>query len=209
MKQSNTSCVIGCILIGLCSLFTSSFIFAHCAGNHTDNHPHCNGGGSSGGDQDPIFSAVGVDLGTDPPTVLFPEVDSHSLDPGDVIVYRNVTMDLTVFDNLADCSHGVRTGTLSTKPKSSEDPHIAVVRFGFTSLLESGKEAHHILLMEGFFEDQYNWPPSVGNSANLRDFIYWNLAAEQKRARREDCSGNSVEDGLGDPWEVTVTRQPD
>lgn len=209
MTHSSISSAIGGILFGLCSLFASSTLFAHCAGNHTDNHPHCNGGGSSGGDQDPIFTAAGVDLSSVPPALLFSDVDSHSLDPGDVIVYRNVTMDLTGFDNLAGCNHGVRTGTLSTKPKSNEDPHIAVVRFGFSSFLESGKEAHHILIMEGSFGDQYNWPPSLGNPATLHNFIYWDLAAEQKKSQRSDCSGNSDEDGLGGGWEITVTRQPD
>lgn len=209
MTRSNTSGVIGCILFALCSLLTSSSLVAHCDGNHTGNHPHCNGGGSSGGDQDPIFTAVGEDLSTDPPTALFSEVDSHSLDPGDVIVYRNVTMDLTGFDNLTGCSHGVKTGTLSTKPKSSEDPQIAVVRFGYRSLLESGKEAHHILVMEGSFRDQYNWPPSVGNPATLYDFFFWDLAAEQRKARRSDCAGNSIDDGLGGDWELTVIRQPE
>ena len=198
-------------LIVLC-VSLSPGAWAHCAGNHQGNHPHCNGGGTSGGDEDPVFSAEGVimDFSTDPPTEfsgLFAEVDSHSLDPGDVIVFRGVTVDLSAFDARSGCSHGVKTGTLSTRPKSSEDPDVAVVRFGFRSeLLKPGQEAHHILVMEGSFVG--NWPPLLNEVTSLEDFYYWNLEAEQKKAQRDDCAGNSLDNGLGIIADsvVTVTR---
>jgi hypothetical protein len=193
-------------LMAMCVL-VSPAAWAHCAGNHSGNHPHCNGGGSSGGDQDPVFTAAGVDLSTGTPTEMFAESDSHSLDPGDVIIYRQVTMDLSGFDSLTGCNHGSRTGTLSTRPKSSEDPDIAVLRFGFSSLLDSGQTAHHILIMEGYFDNPENWPPALNNPAYLQDFYYWELAAEKKKAQREHCAGDSLTNPGGGPWEITVMRE--
>jgi hypothetical protein len=195
-------------LIPIVSLFAlcialSSGAWAHCAGNHQGSHPHCSGGGTSGGDQDPVFELVSVDLGIAGP------VPSHSLDPGDVIVFRGVTVDLSAFDTLSGCSHGYKTGTLSTRPKSNEDPDIAIVRFGFRSQLESGQEAHHILVMEGEFRSSGNWPPALGETAILENFYYWELAAEQKKAQRQDCAGDSISHGVGGPWVVEVTRTSD
>ena len=193
--------VTACLL-----LLSSSLAWAHCGGNHTGNHPHCNGGGSSGGDPDPVFTAESLD-----PDI--PPIDSWSLDPGDVIVYRQATVDLSQFDGTWEsggaCNHGIRTGTLSTRPKSSQDPDIAVLRFGFRSELESGKEAHHIFVMEGVFDEPTNYPPSEADPETSFTLESWEVSAEQKKAQREDCAGGSpsIPDPAG-PWSVTITRQP-
>lgn len=194
------------VTIGVCLLLFAGQAKAHCGGNHSGNHPHCSGGGTSGGDQDPMFIADSLDLGT-------PPVDSYSLDPGDVIVFRQATVDLTQFvgenESGVACNHGVRTGTLSTRPKSGELPDIAVLKFGFRSELTSGAEAHHLLVMEGQFQEPLNYPPSAAGSEQLLSLDYWEFAAENKRAQREDCAGasSSVPDPDA-PWTVTVTRKP-
>lgn len=198
--------VITRCLAGLCLLFASAGVWAHCDGNHTGDHPHCTGGGTSGGDPDPVFTAESLNPYIEP-------VDSYSLDPGDVIVYREATVDLSQFagtwESGGTCDHGIRTGTLSTRPKSSQLPDIAVLQFGFRSVLESGKEAHHVLIMEGQFDEPNNWPPSATDPETTLTLDYWEYAAENKKGQREDCAGASpsVPDPSG-PWTVTVTRKP-
>jgi len=189
---------------GLGLLFASYGAWAHCGGNHGVDHPHCNGGGSSGGDPDPTFTV-------DSPDPDIPSVDSWSLDPGDVIVYRDATVDLRQFDGVwqsgGACNHGVPTGTLSTRRKSSQEPDVAVVRFGFRSQLKSGNDAHHVFIMEGQFDEPLNFPPSEGDPETTLTLDYWEYAAENKKAQKEDCAGESLNYPDG-PWTVTVTRKP-
>lgn len=195
------------ILLTSIFLLFNPLAWAHCGGNHSGSHPHCSGGGTGGGDQDPVFTAESLN-----PDI--PPVDSYSLDPGGVIVYREATVDLSQFwgtnSDSSICNHGVRTGTLSTRPKSSQDPDIAVVRFGFRSELDNGKEAHHVFVMEGVFDEPLNYPPSEADPETTLTLEYWELHAEQKKAQRSDCAGESGSipdlDGL---WTVTVTRQPE
>lgn len=73
---------------------------AHCGGNHTGNHPHCIGGGTSGGDSDPVFTVESLDPG-------LPPVDSYSLNPGDVITFRGATVDLSQLAGTLDSGGGL------------------------------------------------------------------------------------------------------
>ncbi len=193
--------IFGSMSLALIFLTQASHAWAHCGGNHGPGHPHCNGGGTSGGDQDPVFTVESLNP-------YIPAVDSYSFNPGDVITYRGATVDLTQFvgtrENGDSCNHGVRTGTLSTRPKSSQDPDIAVVRFGFRSELDSGLQAHHVFIMEGVFDDN-NYPPAPNTSTSFT-LEYWEYSAEQRKAQKEDCAGDSpsIPDPAG-PWSVTIT----
>ena len=88
------------------------------------------------------------------------------------------------------------------KPKSRKVPDIARLEYWFKGeLLESGDVVTYLLVMEGKFDEPDNWPPTDFTTVS---FNYWELAAENKWAQRQDCAG-----AFGDalyPWSVTVTR---
>jgi hypothetical protein len=172
---------------------------AHCGGNHGPGHPHCGGGGQ----EDPTFTASSGNP-------YIPAVDSYSLDGDDKIVFRHAGMDLSGFvtswpDGSA-CDHMFRTGTFTVQPKSRA-PDIAVLSYSFLSELDSGASTMHYLVLEGVFDDPENWPPSDSDSVTTLTFESYELNAENKKARRSDCAGETVVFPDG-PWSLTVTRQP-
>ena len=196
------SLTVGFGLAAACLLLATS-AWAHCAGKHGPGHPHCSGGGQ----EDPVFTADSFD-----PDI--PPVNSFSLDGEDRIVFRDAQVDFSQFEGTwqgsgAACNHGVRTGTFSLRPKSTENPAVAVLRAYFQSELESGNTTTHFFTFEGVFDEPGNWPPSASDPVTSLTFDYWEFYAENKKARRSDCAGESstVPDPNG-PWTITVTRQP-
>jgi hypothetical protein len=164
-----------------------------------------NGGGNTGGGGvDPVFTADSAD-----PLIL--SGDSHSLDAGGQIVFRNAEMSLAQFkgtDSNGECSHqNYQMGTLVLKPKSSKTPEIAVLNFWFQSSLESGDLVTHLFTMEGGFDEQDNWPPGLDpdnpDSSTTVTFDFWAVAAESRKAQRMDCAGES---SVNLSWTVTVTQ---
>jgi len=168
------------------------------------------GGGNGGGGADPDFTAASADP-------VIPAIGSYSLDTGGQIVFRNAQMDLFQFEGILkngdSCNHwdlnygSLNDGTLVLKPKSSNNPTTAVLSFWFQSVLESGDTVMHLFTMEGEFDAQDDWPPSVENPVTAVMFNYWEVAAENKKAQRQDCAGE-LPDNSSSTWSVTVTRQP-
>jgi len=202
MKARHTY-LVGLGFAALYLVLAAPAAWAHCGGKHGPSHPHCSGGGQ----EDPVFTADSLD-----PDI--PPVNSFSLDGEDIIVFRNAQVDFTQFEGAwagsgAPCNHGIRIGTFSLKPKSSQNPEVAVMTSYFQSELEETDDTTmHFFTLEGVFDDPSNWPPSAGNPTSMT-FSYWELYAENKKARRADCAGESpsVSDPNG-PWTITVTRQP-
>jgi hypothetical protein len=163
------------------------------------------GNGGGGGGPDPVFVVESTD-----PTILAPE--SYSLDRGEQIVFRDADMDLGQFDVTyqggGDCDHGPSHGTLVLKPKSSNNPSVAVLSFWFQAALEFGEPGDtvmHQFYMEGEFDEPDNWPPSEAYPETTVTFDYWEIRVENKKAQRNDCAGESatVPDPNG-PWTITV-----
>ena len=192
--RSLLTAILGCLFLGMSGAALS---------DHKPNHG--GGGNPGGGTEDPIFTADSADP-------MIPPVDSYSLDRDEQIVFRTARMDLAQFGGMFDiggaCNHGFTDpGTLVLKPKSNQNP-AAVLEFWFQSALLSGDTFMHRFYMEGDFEDLGNWPPSVGNPTTLT-FKYWEVAAENKKAQKQDCAGESKSfPDLDGPWTVTVSRQP-
>jgi hypothetical protein len=160
-------------------------------------------GGVGGGEPDPDFTAESLDP-------LIPAIDSYSLDSGEQIVFRNAQMDLSQFvgsDSNGACNHGFKDGTLVLKPKSTNNPAVATLVFWFKSDLESGSSVMHRFAMEGEFDQAGDWVPSTTNPVANLTFNDWEVAAENRKAQKQDCAGNfqNYPDGS---WTVTVTRQP-
>ena len=65
------------------------------------------------------------------------------------------------------------------------------------------------MFMEGEFDEPDNWPPSGSDPETTVTFDYWEIHAENKKAQRDDCAGESatVPDPNG-PWTITVTLKP-
>ena len=141
---------------------------------------------------------------------LIEPVDSYSMDRDWQIVFRDAVMHLDQFggtNSLGPCSHGTRPGIIVLKPKSRKNPLIAKLEFWFMSELESGDSVSHLFVMEGVFVEPGNWPPTEADPHTSLEFNYWEVAAENKWAQRQDCAGGTAEDEYPDgPWVVNVTR---
>jgi hypothetical protein len=197
--------LFGTGLVAILAMLVTIDVWAHCGGNHTGNHPHCQGQG--GGGEDPIFTAESLD-----PNI--PAVDSYDVFQETTIVFRDAQFDLSQFEGTWDnsggaCDHGFTGGTFTIKPKSDSTPDLALLTATFQSELETGQVKTHVFTMEGLFDEPGNWPPSSGDPQTTITFDYWEVQAENKKAQRDDCAGESatVPDPNG-PWTVAVTRQP-
>ncbi|NIP70631.1 MAG: hypothetical protein GTO04_16055 [Planctomycetales bacterium] len=87
-------------------------------------------------------------------------------------------------------------------PQSSTNPLAAEMIFWYEDVLQSGDAVTHLLTMTGHFDEPDNWPPAIDTTVTLE---YWEFAAENRKAQRQDCSGSYEFDGAG-PWTVTVSR---
>jgi len=163
-----------------------------------------NGGGDpSGGYIDAVFIVDSLS----PP---IPPVDSNSADTkGQVVWYGQ--MDLGDFEGTWDsggiCQHqGLRDGIIVMYPQSTKNPLSAELIFWFSAQLETGDSVTHLLTMQGQFDEPDNWPPSADDPQTTVTLNYWEFAAENRKAQRQDCAGSS--DFPAGPWTVTVTRVP-
>ena len=59
--------------------------------------------------------------------------------------------------------------------------------------------------MDGTFQDPQNWPPAPGTSSTVA-FDFWEFFAENKKARRQDCAGESDFLGEGERLSFTVSQ---
>lgn len=201
MNSTNQRIVGG--MAGLWLLCIAPGAWAHCEGNHTGNHPHCQGAGQ----EDPVFTAESLD-----PDI--PPIDSYSVFQETTVTFRHAQLDLSGFEGTeagtgSPCDHGVRTGTFTIKPAADSTPDLALFTATFQSELVSGKSVTHVLRMEGLFDEPANWPPGEADPSTTVSFDYWSVEAENNKAQRDDCAGESgsVPDPDG-PWTVVVTRQP-
>jgi hypothetical protein len=116
-------------------------------------------------------------------------------------------MDLSEFpgtyDNLTSCSNGLLDGIIVIYPQSSKNPQAAEMIFWYDDALQSGDAITHLLTMTGKFDEPGNWPPTAANPETTVTLEYWEFAAENRKAQRQDCSGSYAFDGSG-PWTVTV-----
>ena len=109
-------------------------------------------------------------------------------------------MDMTQFNgsNSSDqCNHGIRGGTLVIEYANKTNPEMAQLLFWFNAPLENDGTATHLLRMDGTFQDPHNWPPAPGTSS-IVEFHFWEFFAENKKARRQDCAGESDFLGYGE-----------
>lgn len=193
--------LIAITLVGIASLCLSVCAVAHCAGNHSGNHPHCVGGGGGSGPGDPVYTAESADLGIAP-------IDSHSVDNEITIRFRGSDLDLSDFVGTwpdgTPCNHGLRTGGFSVFQPDPGNPYTAHLTGHFLSELDGDANyasKTHLIYMEGTFDSPGIWPPTGTTTIT---FDYWEIHAENKKAQRNDCAGESasVPDG---PWSISVT----
>jgi hypothetical protein len=150
------------------------------------------GGGGNGGGGDPVFySADSFDLG-------FGAVDSNGTDSTQ-LVFPNTPVNLGFTG--CDYATGFSNGHLVLQPESSKNPVTATLTFWFKGTLNNGDVVSYRLYMTGDFSDFSDWPPA--DSSQL-DFDYWEVAAENKKAQRQDCEGSGGP--ALEPFTVTVTR---
>jgi hypothetical protein len=175
-----------------------------------------NGGGNNGGggkeDEGPAGIVLVVES-TDPlilSSIPGPnEIQSHNVSSQGQAVFYDVFMDMSQFEGNLDsgpiCDHDIRDGILVIEPKSKSGP-VAQLLFWFNSELESLDGVTHLFRMEGIFVDLQNWPPAPGTST-LVEFDSWMFSAENRKAQRQDCAGESP-DSFGTKWIFTVTQAP-
>ena len=168
-----------------------------------------NDGDDSGGFIDAVFMVDSL-------APQIPPVASNSTDSkGQMVFYAGDDtdaedgMDLSEFtggsyDNGTSCINYWRDGILVIYPQSSRNPGAAELIFWYRDELESGDQVTHLLTMQGTFDEPGNWPPSEADPETTITLNYWEFAAENRKAQRQDCSGSS--DFPAGPWTVTVTR---
>jgi hypothetical protein len=169
--------------------------------HHNPGHGGGGGGGPGPGPNDPVFTVESL-------SPYIPAVDSHSLDGGGQIVFYDALMDLSPFDGTLEsgenCSHGEQIGTLVIHRESRKNPLVAELVFWFQGVLESGDLATHSFVMQGWFDEPDNWPPTEADIETTVTFENWQFEAENRPAQRQDCAGAYDYSGVG-PWTVTVT----
>lgn len=169
--------------------------------HHKAGHGAGGGGGDDGaGPDDSVFTVESVEP-------YIPLVESHSADPhGQIVFYGQ--LDLSLFDGTwqsgGACFHeGLKDGIIVIYPQSKQNPLAAELIFWFPAALESGDIVTHLLTMQGVFDEPDNWPPAADDPATTVTLNYWEFAAENRKAQRQDCAGES--DFPAGPWSVTVT----
>ncbi len=169
------------------------------------------GGKVDEGPADPVFTVESTDPKIESAILGATEVTSHSMNSQGQVVFYNVLMDMAQFAGSWDiggaCDHDWRDGILVLAPKSKQGPLVAEALFWFNSELESMDGATHLMTLEGVFDEPDNWPPLGSDEETTITFNYWEFKAENKKARRQDCSGESGYPA--GPWTFTVTRLPE
>ena len=194
--------LVATALVVIGGLALSGSAAAHCAGNHSGTHPHCVGGGGGSGPGDPVYTAESFDLG-------IAQIDSNSVDNETTIRFRGASLDLTDFVGTwpdgTSCNHGLRTGGFSIFQPDAGNPYTVHLQGHFLSELDSGASKTHIFFLEGTFDEPGNWPPSESDPGTTITLDYWEIYAENKKAQRNDCAGESatVPDPAG-PWSVSI-----
>ena len=123
----------------------------------------------------------------------------------------NFTEGKVFFDSGVSCIQGPLSGQgiMVLQPKSKNVQAVVRLEYWFEAELESLDVVTYLLVMEGKFGDPDNWPPTEADPVATLSFNYWELAAENKWAQRQDCAGGSAD--YPDPdgsWIVSVTREP-
>ena len=157
------------------------------------------GGNNRGGKEDE--GPAGIVVTVESPSVsIWPEdpsateIPSHSVSSQGQAVFYDVMMDVGQFggtDTEGACDHAHRSGILVIEHKNQTNPEMAQLLFWFNAPLEDSSSATHLMRMDGVFLDPQNWPPSPGTDS-IVEFNFWEYFAENKKARRQDCAGESV-----------------
>ena len=188
---------------------TATIIMASTIGN-----THAGNGRNKDKNEDPTGGFIDAVFIADSLAPVIPPVASNSADSkGQIVFYGE--MDLSMFtgtyDNGVPCSPGLEDGASGLSegiiviyPQSTRNPGSAELIFWYRDVLQSGDEIQHLLTMQGRFVQADNWPPSEAVPQNTVELNYWEFAAENRKAQRQDCSGSS-EYPVG-PWSVTVSR---
>ena len=160
------------------------------------------GGSNSGGKEDE--GPADIVLTVESPSVtIWPadpantEIKSHGVSSQGQAVFYEVMMDMGQFagtNSSGACDHSFRNGILVIEYENQTNPEMAQLLFWFNAPLESGDSATHLLRMDGVFLDTQNWPPAPGTDS-IVEYHFWEFFAENKKARRQDCAGES--DWLG------------
>lgn len=157
------------------------------------------GGGTNGGgkeDEGPAGIVVTVES---PSVPIWPEdpaateMSSHGVSSQGQVVFYNVIMDMSQFEGTnsgGSCSHDDRSGILVIEHANNSNPEMAQLLFWFNAPLDSGSNVTHLLRMDGVFLDPQNWPPAPGTDS-IVEYNIWEFFAENKKARRQDCAGES------------------
>jgi hypothetical protein len=181
--------------------------------------PGGNGGGNGGGnnsggkeDEGPAGIVVTVEstnVSIWPEDPEATEIPSHGVSSQGQAVFYDVMMDMSQFggtDAQGTCNHGERSGILVIEHENRTNPEMAQLLFWFNALLvESGDSATHLLRMDGVFLDSQNWPPAPGTDS-IVEFNFWEFFAENKKARRQDCAGESDFLGIEDRLYFVVSQ---
>lgn len=162
-----------------------------------------NGGGDDGGNDPGGISNARVYLEQDNPGI--PYVESESFDnKGQVVFYGHMNLKgfNGQYNNGDPCIRydEPTEGIIVIHPLSNNNPEAAELIFWYRDILDSGDTIQHLLTMTGTFEDSNDWPPAGETTVRLET---WEFSAENKKAQRQDCAGDGIDD-----YEIVVTRVP-
>ena len=164
------------------------------------------GGHNGGGGSSAVFT-----IESEGGTAFIPLTDSQSVDSNGQMVFYVDNLDLSQFPGYRNdgsaCGPDLVNGTLVVKPRSNTDLVDADLISYFPYTLDSGEQVTYKFTMQGTFEDPANWPPSTANPFTTVSFDYWEYAAENKKAQRQDCAGSLPVDST-ETWVVGITRLP-
>lgn len=152
------------------------------------------GGGSDGGGAGNQNALVSLESSS--PHI--PYVESQSFDnKGQVVFYGHMNLSEfeVSYDNGELCAYDqtaedLTNGIFVIHPISSTNPGAVEMTFRFSGFLDNDEQAAHILSMTGSFDEPPNWPPTVDDPETTLTFEYWEMAAENRKAQRKDCSGS-------------------
>lgn len=156
------------------------------------------GGNNSGGKEDEgpagiVVTVESTNVAIWPEDPAATEIPSHGVSSQGQAVFYDVMMDLGQFggtDSSGSCEHGIKSGILVIEHENMTNPEMAQLLFWFNAPLDSGDAVTHLLRMDGVFLDTQNWPPAPGTDS-IVEYNFWEFFAENKKARRQDCAGES------------------
>jgi hypothetical protein len=203
-------------LINIIKIITTTAIMTAAVGTaHAAKGGNKDKGNPDGGFIDAVFSAASSDP-------YIPYVESNSADTkGQMVFYGHMNMsqftgtwDHPDDEDVIECSaDGLREydddlteGIIVIYPQESLDyENGAELKFWYRDVLESGKEIQHLLTMQGQFLG--NWPPSEASSMTTVSLRSWKFSAENRKAQRQDCSGEFDLPDEVESLKVTITRE--